>query len=130
MTTRYGDAYNAIAREQARVVERALIMILDDEERHRRDTVLVALETMRQRLQERGVSIAPQEVLTVLEEATGACTRGLRLPRMLADARQREQARQNADPRAIVASATADIEQVAAARMGRPPSRNHPTERD
>lgn len=124
MTTRYEDAYNAIAREQARVAERALTMVLNDEERHRRDTVLIALDVMRHRLSERGVTIAAQEVLTVFEEITGTPTRGLRLPRMLADAHTRQHVRSNVNPKQIMNEATRQIEEQAAPRTA-PRSRNH-----
>ncbi len=119
MTTRYEDAYNAIAREQARVAERALTMVMDDEDRHRRDAVLMALETMRQRLQERGVSIAPQEVLTIFEETTGSPTRGLRLPTLLADARKRQEVRKNTDARSLLSAAAAAVQDAAPARKFR-----------
>jgi hypothetical protein len=129
MTTRYEAAYNAIAREQSRVAERALTMVMNDEERHRRDCVLIALETMRQRLQERGIAVAPQEVLTVFEEVTSAPTRGLRLPTLLADARKRQVIRQNTDPRSLLAEAARSVEAATPARKFRTTTTN-PPERD
>lgn len=120
MTTRYDTAHNAIIREQARVVERALTMVMDDEERRLRDSVLIALDVMRHRLGERGVSIAPAEVLAVYEEITGACIRGLRLPTMLDNAKKRQESRRQTDPQSRLSAATAAIEEVAAPRKQTP----------
>lgn len=108
---RYRKAIACIAREQSRVVERALTMVMDDEDRQRRDVVLIALEEFRQMLKERGVTIAPQEVLTAYGKATGAPIRGMRLPVLLQHAYKRQAARGKVDAREILATAAATIEQ-------------------
>lgn len=109
-SNRYSRAFKAAAREQARVLERALTMIIDDEDRQRRDVVLLALSTFRDRLQMRGVTVAPQEVLNVLEEVTGTPTRGARLQRMLIDAQRRHENRRKINAREVLSEATIAVE--------------------